>query len=90
MSKEKYNLKKGCTIFLLIYLVCAFFFLYIARDQIRYTQKEEYTLAGTATSNAGVLADGSVVSQKVKIEHQYLTGVKGYFSTYEQKCSGSV
>ena len=43
MSKEKYNLKKGCTIFLLIYLVCAFFFLYIARDQIRYTQKEEYT-----------------------------------------------
>ena len=64
MSKEKYNLKKGCTIFLLIYLVCAFFFLYIARDQIRYTQQEEYTLAGTATSNAGVLADETLFPKK--------------------------
>ena len=90
MDKRKYNLKKGCTIFLAIYLICAFFFLYIARYQINYTRDEEVTIADVGGVNAGLLTDGSVIRQTVNIEHQYINGIKAYFSTYAKKNNGTV
>lgn len=89
MNNKKYNLKKGCSIFLVLYVVFALFFLYVARYQIRYTKDETVVLSDTTNTNLGALPNGSTVVQEVENGHQYLQGIKAYFSTYGQKNKGT-
>lgn len=90
MDNKKLNLRKGCTIAVLVYILCAAFFLFIARYQIKYTRDEAVTMAENATTNLGALQDGDVVTQHVKNGHQFLSSVQAYFATYGQKNQGQV
>lgn len=90
MDTKKYNLKKGSMVLLIGYLVCAMFFLYIAKDQICYTQEEEVSLATIGDTNAGALSSGGEIRQTITNGHQYLTGIKAYFFTYEKENSGEL
>ncbi|MCD2492143.1 ABC transporter permease [Lacrimispora sp. NSJ-141] len=87
---KKYNLKKICAALLGIYVLCAFLFLFIADEQIKYTSVEQYAIAETPEKDLGELTDGISILQTFKSKHKYLNDVEGYFLTYGRENSGTV
>ena len=71
-------------------MLCAVFFLYIARDKIEYTSDELYQIANVPEKDLDELTDGMTILQTFKSEHQYLNQVQGYFLTYGRTNKGTV
>ncbi len=84
------NIKKGCLIFTVVYIVCALFFLYIADYQIKYTSDDIYAVGTNADSNLDRLESGDTISQSFINRHEYIKSIDIFFATYEQENQGKV
>ena len=90
MKQDKLNIKKGCVIVLVVYIVCVVLFCTIAQDQMKYSGDYETICGASGGQNLGPLLSTDRYIQTLSVKGEYITSAEIYFMTYSRENTGTV